>query len=54
MTKEKMKEAIVNMVVHDLVPLHFFQKSVGFAQLNGEMAEKLKVSVIIYNVIIHA
>ena len=43
MTKEKMKDAIVKMVVQDLVPLHFFQKSEGFAQLNREMADKLQV-----------
>ena len=43
MTKEKMKDAIVKMVVQDLVPLHFFQKSEGFAQLNREIADKLQV-----------
>ena len=40
-----MKDAIAKMVVQDLVPLRLFQKSEGFALLNGEMVEKLKVGL---------
>ena len=44
MTKEKFQDHLVQLVVHNSVPLTFFT-SLGFLGLNGEMARFLGVSL---------
>ena len=44
MTKEKLEQCIIKMVVENGIPLSFFS-SKGFLELNGELASKLGVSL---------
>lgn len=44
MTSETFKSSIVNMVVQNSVPLTFFSDT-PFRSLNGEIAEKFKISL---------
>lgn len=41
--KDAFKRAIVNMVVHDAMPLYFFSSSIGFQTIVGQIAKKLEV-----------